>query len=178
MGEDNDSTTAQRLKLLELYVVPGRQGPAAARSAPTVKATAAARVDIMDHMAAAVDEVITHTRAAAPHAGDIPRERANIYDWYREHTAVADADVQRGREILIYRQGLEHAIAMGDTKVVRTHPCRACGCVGLFWDRVTRKAVCVNQRCTSPKGLTNTWSLSDLAEDHIRRQETRKLRAT
>jgi hypothetical protein len=178
MGEDNDSTTAQRLKLLELYIAPGRQGPGAARSAPTVKATAAARVDIIDHVAASVDEVITHTRAAAPHAGDIPRERANIYDWAFEHTATADADVQRGRDILIYRQGLEHAIAMGDTKVVRRHPCPACGCWGLIWSGARQRAACVNAYCTDTDGLARTWTLQRLAQEHIAREEKRRARAT
>jgi hypothetical protein len=177
MGEDTD-TPAARLRLLQEEFVTPRRGGRAARSAPTATAISPAALDVIDLMDASVDEVISHTRAVAPDAGPIPARRHDIYDWARAATPRLDPDRHHAREAMIYRQSLEHAIAMGDTKVVRTHPCRACGCVGLFWDRVTRKAVCVNQRCTSPKGLTNTWSLSDLAEDHIRRQETRKLRAT
>jgi hypothetical protein len=178
MGEDDTDTPAARLRLLQKEFVTPRRGGRAERSAPTATAVTPAVLDVIDHMAASVHEVIAHTRAHAPDAGPIPADRAGIYDWAREHTEHLEPELQRVRETVIYRQGLEHAIQAGDTKVVRTHPCRACGCVGLFWDRVTRKAVCVNQRCTSPKGGTNAWSLSQLADDHIRRQETRRLRAT
>jgi hypothetical protein len=179
MGEDTEETAEQRMRLLEKYSVgPGRQGPPALRSAPTATAIPAARIDVIDHMAAAVDEVITHTRAAAPEAGPIPADRAGIYSWAREHTADSDADVQRGRELLIYRQGLEHAIAIGDHRVVRKHPCPACGCWGLLWSGARRRAVCVNAYCTDINGLAHAWTLQRLAQEHIAREEKRHARAT
>jgi hypothetical protein len=179
MGEDTEKTAEQRMRLLEKYYVgPGRQGPPTLRSAPTATAIPAARVDVIDHMDASVDEIITHTRAVTPDAGPIPAKRAGIYSWAREHTARSDADVQRGRELLIYRQSLEHAIAMGDHRVVRKHPCPACGCWGLIWSGARHRAACVNAYCTDTEGLARTWTLHRLAEEHITRQEKRRVRAT
>lgn len=178
MGQDEDSSTpARRLKLLEGFIAPGRTGGDAARTAPTATSRPAAVLDVIDHMHASVDEVITYTRAHAPGARR-PADLSDIYDWAREHTAdLAPAD-QRARETLIYRQSLEHAIQMGDTKVVRPHPCPACGCFGLQWMAAMRRAVCTNLRCVDADGMTTAWTLRTLAKAHIARQESRYVRAT
>lgn len=174
-----DDTASHRLRLLQAYYVePGRSGTPGQRSAPTRKASAPLNLGIVSHMAASVAEVEQHTRAAAPQAGPRPAEAHKVYDWMREHTAHLDHERQLAREAIIYRQGLEHAICMGNTKIVRRHRCPGCGCVGLFWDSLRFAAVCVNRYCTDDDGMSSAWSLARLAQQHVAAQETFGTRAT
>ncbi|MGA4867521.1 hypothetical protein ACPB9J_33345 [Streptomyces lavendulocolor] len=176
MGED-DSAKARLQLLQQEFTTPG-QGAPAVRSRPQAEPGDPVRLAIIDHMAASVDEVITHTRAVAPDAGPVPARPHDIYDWAVRATPDLDDDRRHSRDAMIYRQGLEHAIAMGDTKVVRPHPCPGCRCVGLFWDTVRRRAVCVNRYCAGKSGASRTWTLRELADAHIERKESRRLRAT
>ncbi|MFD9721047.1 hypothetical protein [Streptomyces sp. NPDC059076] len=136
------------------------------------------RLDILDYIVKAEGEVIEHTRAEAPTAGPAPAAYEDILDWCREHTEELDEERQQARETLIYRQGLEHAIAMGDVTVVRRHPCPACGCWGLFWLASATRAVCVNRYCTNKAGLAHRWPLATLAHRHITAQKRLKSSAT
>lgn len=191
MGSGDEHTAARRLRLLQReFTEPARRGPVPkaeytdeARSSPP-HSTAQSRSDaplnlgIVDYIGAAVAEVEQHTRAQAPDAGPIPADVAHVYEWARAHTPHLEPEMLAVREAMIYRQGLEHSIAMGDVKIVRPQPCPECRCYGLFWDNARRKAVCVNRRCTDVNGLAHAWSLARLAREHIARQKMLKTNAT
>ncbi|MGW2844418.1 hypothetical protein [Streptomyces sp. NPDC001274] len=174
-----DSTPAQRLRLLqEEFVQPARTGPGDGRTPTRTHPAAPLNLGIVDRIRAAVTEMETHTRTAAPEAGPVPADAARVYDWARQHTAHLAPERQQVREALIYRQGLEHALAAGDTTVVRRHPCPECGCWGLFWREQQERAVCVNRYCVDAQGLTRTWTLAHLAQQHVARQAAAAARAT
>lgn len=178
MGIGDDTTAARRLRLLQReFTQPERRPePGARRTAPT--ATAPLNLGIVDYIGAAVAEVEQHTRSAAPDAGDYLGDAAGVYDWMREHTAHLDDERQATREQVIYRQSLEHAILMGNDKVVRPHRCPECQCFGLLWDSARRKAVCSNLDCVDDRGLTNAWSLNRLAFERITAEKKLNSRAT
>lgn len=179
MGLGHDDTTAQRLRLLQAeFLEHPRTGPGDGRSSRPTHAPAPVNLGVVDRIRAAVYEVETHTRAVAPEAGPFTGEAEGVYDYYREHTEHLGPQVQQAREARIYRQGLEHAIAMGDTTVVRRHPCPQCGCWGLYWREAAQRAVCVNHYCTDDNGVSNMWELKRLARDHIARKEVVVHRAT
>ncbi|MEV6165773.1 hypothetical protein AB0L71_28440 [Streptomyces sp. NPDC052052] len=178
MGQADD-TTAQRLRLLQReFVQPGSRGPGDGRTATQVHAPAPLNIGIVDRIRAAVYEVETHTRASAPEAGRFTGEAERVYDWARQHTAHLEPERQAVREALIYRQGLEHAIAAGDTDVVTRHPCPGCGCWGMYWDRNEGEAFCVNRYCVDDAGLSRTWSLAHIAQQHVARLKSLKSQAT
>jgi hypothetical protein len=175
----DDDTTAQRLRLLKAeFTQPTRSGPGDGRSSRLTESPALVNLGVVDRIRAAVYEVETHTRAAAPEAGPFTGEATRVYDWARAFTADLEPERQQAREAIIYRQGLEHALAMGDTTVIRKHPCPECGCWGLYWRAAAGRAVCVNHYCTDNDGLANTWSLARLARQYIAAKETVSRRAT
>ncbi|MFF1916186.1 hypothetical protein ACFVYE_32285 [Streptomyces sp. NPDC058239] len=179
MGTGADNTTAQRLRLLQQeFVQPARSGPGDGRSSRPTHAPAPVDLGVLDRIRAAVHEVEHHTRTAAPDAGPFTGPAERVYDYCRQHTAHLEAEQQNAREAIIYRQGLEHAIAAGDTSVVRKHPCPQCGCVGMYWQDKTRRALCVNHYCTDNDGVSNTWELKRLAQEYIARKSAVARRAT
>jgi hypothetical protein len=187
MGIGDDSTAARRLRLLQRELLdPERQverihtncGARCCTSPRAAHPGSPLNIAAVDYFGAAVQEVVSHTRAAVPEAGPLPAEAADIYGWMREHTAHLDDHRQTAGEQIVYRQSLEHAIAMGDDKVVRRHPCPACGCYGLFWQQARRAAVCVNHLCTDDDGVSRAWPLKRLAREHIASQKMLKKRAT
>ncbi|MEU0837155.1 hypothetical protein [Streptomyces sp. NPDC005969] len=179
MSTGADDTTAQRLRLLQAeFLVHPQTGPGDGRSSRPTHAPAPVNLGVVDRIRAAVYEVEHHTRTAAPTAGPAPAEAARVYDWARQHTSHLATEQQNAREAIIYRQGLEHAIAAGDTDVVRKHPCPQCGCVGLYWREAAQRAVCINHYCTDDNGVSNMWELKRLAHDHISRKSAVARRAT
>ncbi|MFD7615723.1 hypothetical protein [Streptomyces sp. NPDC059802] len=179
MSSGADDTTAQRLRLLQAeFTEHPRTGPGDGRSSRPAHAPAPINLGVVDRIRAAVYEVETHTRTAAPNAGPFTGEEARVYDWSRQHTAHLATEQQQAREAIIFRQGLEHAIAAGDTTVVRRHPCPECGCWGLYWRAAAQRAVCVNHYCVDDNGLSRTWSLSRLAQQHIAAKEAAYRSAT
>jgi hypothetical protein len=135
--------------------------------ARTVTAGTPVNLAVVDHITAAVTEVAEHTRSVNPDAGPLPQDVADVYDWYRQHTAHAD-DTQRQRgETIVYRQRLEHAIAMGDDSVIPPHRCPACRTFGLRWRRELQRALCTNRRCLTRHGMSRTWTLARLAYEHV-----------
>ncbi|WP_327259956.1 hypothetical protein [Streptomyces sp. NBC_01240] len=125
---------------------------------------------VVDRIRAAVYEVEHHTRTVAPEAGPFTGPVERVYDYCRQHTAHLEAEQQNASEAIIYRQELEHAIAAGDTTVVRKHPCPQCGCWGLYWREAAQRAVCVNHYCTDDNGVSHMWELKRLAQDHVARK--------
>lgn len=179
LGEDN--TTARRLRLLQAeFTQHATAGPGDGRTATRTTSPAPLNLNVLDRIQAAVAEVVEHTRAAdwSTPAGPAPTDASRVYDWARQHTAHLDIERQRARETLIYRQGLEHAIELGDTDVVNKHPCPACGCWGLLWRPAVQHAACINRYCVDNDGLSRNWPLSTLAHHHIARQFATKTSAT
>ncbi|NEC17899.1 hypothetical protein [Streptomyces parvus] len=168
-----DSTTERRLRLLQAeFTQHERRGPGDGRTATRTTSPAPLNLAVVDRITAAVNEVVEHTRAAdrSRPAGPVPADATRVYEWARQHTAHLDPERQQARETLIYRQGLEHAIAMGDTTVIRKHPCPGCGCWGLLWRPAVQRAACINRYCTDDDGISRSWPLATLAHHHIARQ--------
>ncbi|MFI2620443.1 hypothetical protein [Streptomyces sp. NPDC018584] len=172
------TTAAARMRLLEQeFTTPRRHGDT---GRPTRPSTATAPLDLgmHDYRQASVDEVVTHTRALVPEATTPPAKASAVYDWMRQHTAHLANEQRQAADAVVYRQSLEHALAIGDESVVRRQPCPACGCWGLFWNAAARRAACVNQHCTDTRGQARTWSLARLASQHIAARKTSARRAT
>lgn len=177
MGRDADDA-ANSLYLLDThYRRHPDHGPGERRAASVTPGTPL-NIGIVDHIDACIAEVVEHTRAEAPHPGPLPDRVADIYDWYREHTDTAGPEVQLRRDIVIHRQRLEHAIELGDDKVIRTHPCPACRTWGLKWQAHARRALCLKKDCRDRNGMARTWSLARLATQYVTDQENRARRAT
>lgn len=177
----DDTTAERRLRLLQAeFTQHQRRGPGDGRTATRTESPAPLNLAVIDRIHAAVHEVIEHTRTAdrSHPAGPAPADAARVYDWAREHTAHLDTEHQQARETLIYRQGLEHAITMGDTTVVRRHPCPGCGCWGLAWRPAVQRAACPNRYCLDDDGLSRSWPLATLAHRHVARQFATKSSAT
>lgn len=174
MGSTDDDTAAgNQLSLLNRYfrqhAVTGPEGhsfvSSAPRSAPTVSA-APADLAVVDHIAASVAEVAEHTRDVNPEAGPLPPVVDAIYDWYVTNTRQADERQRQRGETIVYRQQLEHAIAMGDTLVVRPHRCPACDTLGLHWS--DGKVRCLNGNCARRNGgVSHSWSLAEIAYEYV-----------
>ncbi|MBE4790302.1 hypothetical protein [Streptomyces caniscabiei] len=176
-GEDTDDTAKSRLRILNKHFrehpVTGPEGhcvtgPGSRPTPVTPGLPYPAR--ITEHIDRSVAEVAAHTRAVNPEAGPLPARVEAVYDWYREHTANAPTAEQQRRDTIVYRQRLEHAIAMGDTKVIRPHRCPGCRTFGLMWVHEAQRAVCTNARCTTKAGLSSSFSLARLAYVHIAAQ--------
>lgn len=135
-------------------------------------------LDIIDHIGDSVREVRQNALADNPAAGPLPTDAARAYDWWRDNTPNLEGERLLARETVIYRQGLEHAIRAGDTKVVRKHPCPACGCLGLFWRGDEQQAVCAYTECRDEDGMARMWDLKHLAYEHVTRQKMLKATAT
>jgi hypothetical protein len=175
-----DDTTAHRLRVLQAeHLQYEQRGPGDGRTATRVEGPAPFDLGVLDHINAVVREVDTHVRTNAPGVAPYRGPADEVVEWAREHTAHQEPERQQAREAMLYRQGLELAIAAGDPTVVRKHPCPACGCWGLIWQPASRRAVCVNHYCTDDNGLSNSWPLRLLAQQHIARQaEVAARRAT
>lgn len=181
MHSGDTSTPAERLRLLHDEYLTPRAGHRAQRTATTTEPSAPIRLDVYDSIKAAFDEAVEvtitlcdgNTPATPP-----PSEARHIYRWMIEETPHLDQTRMQTRDALIYRQGLQHAILMGDAKAVRRHACPNCDTWGLTWDRHGETVVCLNRHCADDDGQHTTWTLAQIAEDHIRRQALAAARAT
>jgi hypothetical protein len=186
MGAQHDDTTATTsLRLLNRYFrerpTTSAEGHSYIGSAPRATATAPGlpyNATVTDLIDSSVAEVADHTRAVNPDAGPLPARLEAVYDWYREHTAHADEDQRRRGEAIVYRQQLEHAIAMGAFEVVRPHRCPACATFSLMWRQERQRALCTNQRCLGRDGMSRTWTLARLAYEHVAVEKTSRECAT
>jgi hypothetical protein len=175
MGTGDEDTAAVQLRLLDTHFrqrpVTGPEGHSYVSSAP--RATPASPgipydTDVVDHIRACVSEIATEVLAVNPRPGPPPKRVAAVYDWYLDNTKTADHAQRRRRDTIIYRQRLEHAIAMGDFKVIPPHRCPGCRTFGLMW---RGRVVCTNRKCLTDEGTSNTWTLARLAYEHIARRE-------
>jgi hypothetical protein len=175
MGDNNTDTAAARLRQLNAYFherpVNSAEGRSYTRFGPRTTPTAPGlpfNARVTEHIQACVDEVVTHTRRVNPDAGSRPSRVDAVYDWAREQTENAPEAEQMHRDLREYRHRLEHAIAAGDTSVVRPHRCPDCGTLGLFWQADRNTVVCFNRRCAAANGgIHRTHSLARLAFEHL-----------
>lgn len=187
MDQDVTDSAARRIHQLSEYCrehpVTGPEGhsyTAFQAHTPIAVSPLPFNADVVDHIDAAVAEVVHHTRSVNPDAGPVPGHVAGVYAWAREHTEDADLLAQQRRDTIEHRHLLEHAIRAGDTSVVRPHRCPGCHTLGLMWPRgITDpkgKAMCVNRHCANANGgVTRRWSLAELAYEHVAAEK--KLRA-
>lgn len=181
MGTTDTNDAASRLQALQgrVWRFPTSSVLKVPRSGGPTHPEAPLDLDIIDHITASVREVRDHVTATRTEdAGPLPANVADVYDWWRASTPSLDAERIIARETVICRQDLEHAILAGDTKVVRKHPCPACGCLGLFWRRAEERAVCAYSECRDEDGLARVWELKHLAYEHVARQKMLKATAT
>ncbi|KPC67991.1 hypothetical protein ADL27_57560 [Streptomyces sp. NRRL F-6602] len=180
MNQPADSTdsAAARLRHLNQYFLEHPVTGPVEGHAPTTTASTPMSLGTLSHIDASVREIIKHTRKANPDAGQAPTRAAAIYDWAREHTAHAPEDVQQRRDVIEYRQYLEHAVRAGDwRKVIRPHRCPECGTFGLM--RRGGRILCTNSKCTDTDGLSTTVTLARLAHEHVTgRKNLRRTRTT
>lgn len=179
MGNGDDDTAATNLRLLDQHF---RQHPVTGpteRSAPTAKATTPVDLNIVDHIQACVTEITTDALAVNSRPSPLPDRVADIYTWYLENTKTAGEAQRRRGATIIYRQKLEHAIAMRDYKVIPPHRCPACRTFGLMWRPQLQRALCTNMKCLNDEAMSNTWTLARLAYEHIAgRENIRQVSAT
>lgn len=177
MGQDTAASAARSLRLLNSADMRHHPqiGPQVRRTAPTTPGTPL-NLGIVDYIAQAVHEIDEHAHTVAPDAGPLPPRVEDIYAWYVETTTGADEAEQRYRDIVIERQRLEHAVRLGDTDEVCSHPCPRCGTWGLMWK--AQRAQCTNLRCRTPEGMSSTWSLGRLAAQKVQRTEIWRRSAT
>ena len=185
MGQRDDTdTAAARLHELHRYFrehpVRGAEGHSyTAGRARTPASTSPVPYDtaVVEHITASVAEVAAHTRKVNPDAGQLPAHVADVYAWARANIQHAPAIEQQHQAVIEARQGLEHAIAAGDHKVVRPHRCPACHTLGVHWPEGVRdpkaRAMCLNVHCANANnGTHRRWSLARLAYEHVTFEKT------
>jgi hypothetical protein len=183
---DTDTATARLHQLAAYYrqhPVTGPEGHSYTRfgsRTPAANPGLPFRPEIVEHIDAAVTEVVTHTRAVNPDAGPLPDHVAGVYEWARQHTEHAPDAERQARDTREIRHRLEHAVAAGDTSVVRPHRCPACQTLGgLFWDDRIQRARCVNRHCAKDnRGIHRTWTLARLASEQAAVEKTLRECAT
>jgi len=176
--DDTDSAAARLCELLHHRVHPVQGPEGHSYTAFRARTPAAAspipyNTTVVEHIDDAVAEIVTHTRAANPDAGQLPAHVVDVYAWARAHTEHAPESVQQAQDVMEARHRLEHAIAAGDTSVVRPHRCPACACFTLHWPREAgrnpaAKVPCVNVNCARRNnGTHRRWTLGRLAYEQV-----------
>ncbi|RSS35232.1 hypothetical protein [Streptomyces sp. WAC08241] len=180
--DSGDINAANALRILRTeYLAPSGTRRTGRRTATATEAQAPLNLELVDYMTQAVTEAVETTkelRAGQPVTAPPPADAEDVYRWMVEETANLDEERQKARDALIYRQGLEHAILMGDHKVVRPHPCRRCHTYGLHWDRDNEVVACLNEHCADNNGEPTTWTLEQVARHYINRRTRAAVRAT
>jgi hypothetical protein len=164
--DDDTAATGRLTTLLAHFLQHPVTGPAERSPASAVPGTPL-NLRVHDHIQAAVREVVDDTLAVNPHPSPLPERVEAVYEWYVANTANAEQAQRQRRDTILYRQSLEHAIAMGDVKVVRPHRCPACRCLGLMWRAELQAAVCTNGNCLTKDGRSRRFALARLAYEHV-----------
>jgi hypothetical protein len=187
MRTTEDDTAAQLLaELVHCFrerPVTGPAGHSYIASEPRGTAThpgAPLNLTVVDHIDATVRELADYTRETNPGAEPLPPHVEAVYAWCLANTQNAPEDIQQRRDTLIYRQRLEHAIAMGDIKAVRPIRCPKCRTLSIMWPNdADQRALCTNGNCLDKDGLSNRFTLAQLAHSHIAgQQKSVRVRAT
>ena len=179
MGRDTAADAGQALRLLnspELRHRPvtgptERRTPAAAPGTPL-------NLVVLDHRRRCVAEVTEHVQELNPDPTPAPPRIEGLYAWYTAQTLGAERAEQLARDLIIERHNLEHAIALGETDVVRKYPCPACGSWGLMWDGAGKRARCSDIDCRTPDGMASAFTPARLAAQAVQRTEIWRRNAT
>lgn len=174
MGAQQDDTATTSLRLLNRYYrerpTTGAEGHSYIGNSPRATATSPGlpyNATVTELIDASAQEIAAHAHAVNPDAGPLPPVVDSIYDWYEENIKNADAMERQRGQVMLYRQHLEHAIAIGDTSVIRPHRCPACHTFGLMWREARQRVLCTNGRCRGRDGMSRTWTLGKLAYEHV-----------
>lgn len=179
MGHSTANAAASALRLLNSpdlrqHAARGPQERPTRASTPNTPVNLA----LLDYLQAHKHEVIDHARAVAPDCEPLPLDDNQIYDWYLRNTIGAVGADRRHRKYLLARHALEHAIRLGETNVVRKHPCPECGGWGLFWDDLGKRARCSDVDCRTPDGMAFSFTLARLAAQEAQETEMWRRSAT
>lgn len=149
-----------------------REAPSPTRTKP-VHAPAPLDLGTLDHLEKTRNEVVAAVRGINPQAGPAPHDE-RVYQWAEEAVATLEAATPHLNEIrhrtlegIAYRHVLEHAVRVGEVKVMRKLACPNCCCFGLLWNQPSWRATCINIRCLDGEGRQNTWTLAQIAHHHI-----------
>ncbi|MBM9510032.1 hypothetical protein [Actinacidiphila acididurans] len=150
----------------------GRPTDPSGRTRPT--AGAPIDLGILDHMIAARDELVEHTRAHTDVTAPVPREHAAVYAWYEQHTPHLDDAARRAGEAIVYRQALEAAVLARNAGALSPERCPSCRCFSLQWVPDLNAAVCRNTVYDSDKrGRPRRWTLAQIAENAVQNRTVR-----
>ncbi|MER6092495.1 hypothetical protein [Streptomyces bluensis] len=175
-GDEDAETAAQQLQLMAAHYV--RRQPAPPQPG-TIRGTGGPTypplpidTGIVDRMRQSVAQVTDYVQSHVPDAGEAPQNAA-VYAWMVEATRHLDDKRRLAAEAIVYRQTLEHALAMGETEVVhaflKRQPCPDCRCwASLTWVSGATRAVCINRRCVNEHGQAHSYPLAYLVHRHIR----------
>ena len=181
-GDTTDSASARLGELSAYFREYQACGPLEGH-ASRVEAPAPMRLGVLDHITAAVREVATHTLAANPDAGPLPKRVQDAYAWMHQNLAHAPETDQLRADAIEYRQYLEHCLEARDNETVRkearTLPCPKCDCWGLMWSREIGRVLCSNSECVDRDGFSTTLTLARFAHERaVARKKVRKVSAT
>ncbi|MFC9891495.1 hypothetical protein [Streptomyces pilosus] len=188
MGQEDTSTdsASQSLCYLSRYFrerpVTGPDGHSYTSNEPRPTAThpgLPVNVRVLERIDQTVAEVVAYTREVNPQAEPFSDDSVNVYRWCVENTVHAPEAQQLRREVLEYRHSLEHAVAAGETDVIRPHRCPECRTFGLMWDGHTRQIRCTNRECVDDNGLGTVVDFARLAQEHVAgKRKLRQVSAT
>lgn len=173
-GDTSADSAAQSLRHLAQYFrerpVTGPDGHSYISNQPRPTSThpgLPVNVRVLERIDQTVAEVVAYTREVNPQADPPPADVCDVYRWCVENTAHAPEVEQQRREVLEYRHALEHAVAAGETDVIRPHRCPECRTFGLMWDSHRRVIRCTNRECVDDNGLGTVVDFARLAQEHI-----------
>lgn len=169
MGDPDSDThaaaTSMRILRGEL-TEPRATAHEATRRATRVHGAATIDLGILDHLEKSRTELIAATRRIALNAGPAPVDEG-IYEWSDRATAHLAPYERRARDVVAYRQSLEHAIRSGRPEAVRRDRCPACRCLSLLWSEAMQRAVCIQDECRDEYGRAHQWELKQIAYYHV-----------
>lgn len=179
MGHSTADTAASALRLLSSPAMrqPEQRGPQTRRTGSTTP-QAPLNIGLLDYLTGQKQEVIDHARAIADDCEPAPLDDSDLYAWYLRNTIGAGEADRRQREFILARHALEHSVRLGETDIVRRHPCPSCGGWGLFWDRAGNRARCSDVDCRTPDGFASSFTLARLAAQKVERTEIWRRSAT
>lgn len=170
MGNQDSATShtaAAAMRLLRTNLTqPRAVDHEATRRTTRVHGAPTIDLGLLEHLENTRTELIGATRRANPDAGPAPVDE-RIYAWSDAATAHLAPHERLARDMVAYRQGLEHALRAGDHQAIRRERCPACRCYSLLWRERIQRAVCIQRECRDEIGRAPQWHLRQLAQYHL-----------